>query len=83
MHPKGLSAMTDWTRVLNDVTVAIGTARSRTAVLFTVFCTKSAMFGISLPARLPGNMTDDYRVYPGGYQPDFIEEPGLGFDSQI
>jgi hypothetical protein len=31
----------------------------------------------------PGNMTDDYRVYPGGYQPDFIEEPGLGFDSQI
>ena len=31
----------------------------------------------------PGNVTDDYRVYPGGYQPDFIEEPGLGFDSQI
>ncbi|MCK9308613.1 MAG: hypothetical protein M0P17_13915 [Methanoculleus sp.] len=34
-------------RLLNDVTVAIGTARSRTAVLFTVFCTKSAMVGIS------------------------------------
>jgi hypothetical protein len=30
--------------------------------LFTVFCTKSAMgFFSFLPARLPGNMTDNYR----------------------
>jgi len=49
MHPKGLSAMTDWTRVFNDVTVAIGVARSRTAVLFTVVGTKSAM-GLFSPA---------------------------------
>ncbi|MDI3507767.1 MAG: hypothetical protein PWQ69_1747 [Methanomicrobiaceae archaeon] len=61
-HPKGFSLMTPSTRVLNDVTVAIGVVSSRTAVLFTVFCTKSAMgFFSFLPARLPGNMTDNYR----------------------
>ncbi|MFA7073434.1 MAG: hypothetical protein WC138_13130, partial [Methanoculleus sp.] len=51
---------------------AIGTERSRTADLFTVFWTKSAMVGYSSPARVPGNMTDNNKVDAGGYQPDFI-----------
>jgi hypothetical protein len=56
-HPKGLSSM----RLVNDVTSAMGTAD-----LFTVFWTKSAMVGYSSLARVPGNMTDDYRVGGGG-----------------
>jgi len=64
--------MTIWMRVFNDVTSAIGTERSRTADLFTVFWTKSAMVGYSSPARLPGNMTDNHKVCPWGYEPDFI-----------
>ena len=28
-------------------------------------------------------MTDDYRVYPGGYQPDFIGEGGTGSDQEF
>jgi len=75
--------MTVWMRLSNDVTSAMGTVRFRTAVLFMVFCTKSAMVGYSSPARLPGNMTDNYRVYPGGYQPDFIGKPGFGSNSPI
>ncbi|KAF5048443.1 hypothetical protein DSECCO2_450120 [anaerobic digester metagenome] len=83
--------MTLSTRVLNDVTSAIGTARSRTADLFTVFCTKSAMGffscttlgGCACCLHFPGNMTDDHKVGAGGYQSDFIGKAGLGFDSGI
>jgi hypothetical protein len=39
----GLSVMTDWTIRLNAVTVAIGLASVRTAVLVCEFCTKSAI----------------------------------------
>jgi hypothetical protein len=42
------------TRVLNDVTSAIGTVRSRSAVLLTVVCTKSAMVGSSCLPGFPG-----------------------------
>jgi len=31
----------------------------------------------------PGNMTDNYRVDGRRYQPDFIGEARLGFDSPI
>ena len=56
-HPKELSSMIIWMRVLNDVTSAMGTAD-----LFTVFWTKSALVGYSSPARLPGNMTDNNTI---------------------
>jgi len=43
--------MTIWMRLLNDVTSAIGTEMSRTADLFTVFWTKSAMVGYSFACQ--------------------------------
>jgi hypothetical protein len=53
-HPKGLSSMTLSMRFVNDVTLAMGTVRSRTAVLFTVYL-HEVCHGWLLPAcQAPG-----------------------------
>jgi len=68
-------------RSSNVSTFGIGIVRSRTAVLFMVFSMKSAMVFSPSPARIPGNVTDNYKVCAGGYESDFIEEVNLGSDS--
>ena len=42
-HPKGLSVITDWTRLLNVATSSIGSVRVRTALLTFALSTKSAI----------------------------------------